>query len=57
MQDAIRTSLENFSEFDYTDAQAGDAQRHVRILPLYALSMLRNEKGHESNESTRIKQK
>ena len=40
MQQAIRTSLENFGEFDYTDALDNDAQRHVTILPLYALSKL-----------------
>lgn len=43
MHDAVRTSLENFGEFEYTDAQDNDAKRHVRILPLYALSMLDKE--------------
>ncbi|MCC8114737.1 MAG: AAA family ATPase [Bacteroidales bacterium] len=37
---AIRSSLENFGEFDYTDAQADGALRHVTICPLYALSQL-----------------
>lgn len=37
---AIRTSLENFGEFDYTDTLDGDTQRHVTIVPLYALSIL-----------------
>lgn len=43
---AIRTSLENFGEFEYTDSQDGDAKRHVNIIPLYALSML----GRKQNE-------
>lgn len=42
LQQAIRTSLENFGEFDYTDASDNDTKRHVTILPLYALSMLGN---------------
>ncbi|MDE6450996.1 MAG: ATP-binding protein, partial [Odoribacter sp.] len=36
----IRCSLENFGTFDYTDNEAGSIIRHVRICPLYALSML-----------------
>ena len=36
---AIRCSLENFGEFDFTDSETG-AIRHVRICPLYALSQL-----------------
>ncbi len=34
---AIRTSLENFGEFEYTDRTDGDACRHVAVVPLYAL--------------------
>lgn len=37
---AIRCSLETFGEFDYTDSQADSAIRHVRICPLYAISMI-----------------
>lgn len=37
---AIRCSLENFGEFDYTDSKADNAVRHVRICPLYAISTL-----------------
>lgn len=44
MHQAIRTSLENFGAFDYTDANDNDAQRHVTILPLYALSKLEKNK-------------
>lgn len=40
IQHAIRTSFENFGEFDYTDGQDNDAQRHVTIIPLYALSSM-----------------
>ena len=40
LTEAIRTSLENFSEFDYLDVQDNNTKRHVRIFPLYALSML-----------------
>ena len=37
---AIRTSLENFGQFCYTDSKAENAERHVDIVPLYALSNL-----------------
>lgn len=37
---AIRTSLENFGEFEYIDKEADNARRHVDIIPLYALSNL-----------------
>jgi len=37
---AIRCSLENFGSFDYTDANANNAVRHVSIYPLYALSLM-----------------
>lgn len=39
---AIRCSLENFGEFDYIDPKANNATRHVRIIPLYALSHFNN---------------
>ena len=38
---AIRCSLENFGEFDYTDNMAEEPVRHVRIFPLYAIRVLR----------------
>jgi len=37
LSQAIRCSLENFGEFDYTDNQADGAIRHVHIFPLYAI--------------------
>ena len=37
LSQAIRCSLENFGEFDYTDEKAEGAIRHVRIFPLYAI--------------------
>ena len=37
---AIRTSLENFGEFDHMDKEDKDTMRHVNIIPLYALSNL-----------------
>ena len=40
LHNAIRTSLENFGEFEYVDNEAHDAVRHVDIVPLYALSNL-----------------
>lgn len=40
LRQAVRCSLENFGEFEYTDREDADAVRHVRILPLYAMSML-----------------
>ena len=35
---AVRCSLENFGKFDYIDAEAEGAVRHVEVYPLYALS-------------------
>ena len=40
LQNAVRTSLENFGEFEYIDKEAGNACRHVDIVPLYALGNL-----------------
>jgi predicted AAA+ superfamily ATPase len=40
LRQAIRTSLENFGEFEYTDAEGDSALRHVDVIPLYALSNL-----------------
>ncbi len=40
LMQAVRCSLENFGEFEYIDKEDGDAVRHVRILPLYAMSQL-----------------
>ena len=37
---AIRTSLENFGEFDYYDTENNLEQRHVDVVPLYALSSM-----------------
>ena len=37
---AIRTSLENFGQFDHYDSEDNFDQRHVDIVPLYALSNL-----------------
>ena len=35
---ALRTSLENFGSFSYTDPLDNGAVREVDIVPLYALS-------------------
>ena len=40
LHEAIRTSLEHFATFDYYDPEEQLAQRHVEIIPLYALSNL-----------------
>jgi hypothetical protein len=37
---AIRTSLENFGAFAYTDSEDDNATRQVDVVPLYALSNL-----------------
>ena len=41
LTEAIRCSFENFGEFTYTDPQADNAERHITIIPLYALKNLR----------------
>lgn len=41
LYNAVRTSLENFGQFYYYDKEADGAERHVEIIPLYALSNLR----------------
>ena len=38
LDQAVRCSLENFGKFDYIDAEAESAVRHVEVYPLYALS-------------------
>ena len=40
LHNAIRTSLENFGQFNYFDPEENFEQRHVDIIPLYALSNL-----------------
>lgn len=40
LHDAIRTSLENFGQLYYYDGRDNDAERHVLVIPLYALSNL-----------------
>lgn len=42
LHEAVRTSLEPFGEFTYADPEAKMAERHVEIVPLYALSNLRH---------------
>lgn len=44
LTEAIRCSFENFREFTYTDPQADNAERHITIIPLYALENLREMK-------------
>lgn len=40
LTEAVRCSLENFGEISYTDPEDGMIQRHVRIIPLYAISQI-----------------
>lgn len=40
LSDAVRCSLENFGSFEYLDKEDNNSVRHVKIYPLYALSML-----------------
>lgn len=40
LHDAIRTSLENFGQLYYYDRECDNEERHVEIIPLYALSCL-----------------
>ena len=40
LHNAVRTSLENFGQLDYYDPKDEFEQRHVDIIPLYALSNL-----------------
>lgn len=44
LTEAIRCSFENFGKFTYTDPQADNAERHITIIPLYALENLREMK-------------
>ena len=37
---AVRTSRENFGEFEYVDKESQDAIRRVDVIPLYAMSNL-----------------
>ena len=40
LTEAIRCSLENFGEFDYSNPQDNGEIRHVRIVPLYAMGKI-----------------
>ncbi len=42
LHNAVRTSLENFSAYDYVDSESelNDEVRHIEVYPLYALSNL-----------------
>lgn len=40
LAEAIRSSLENFSELEHIDKKDQDAVRHVQIVPLFAISNL-----------------
>ena len=40
LHEAVRCSLENFGEFDYSDPKDNGEIRHVRIVPLYAMGMI-----------------
>ncbi len=40
LHEGIRTSLENFGQFDYFDPEDEFGKRHVKVVPLYALSNL-----------------
>ena len=40
LHEAIRTSLENFGEFEHIDKEEEAGERHVNVVPLYALSNL-----------------
>lgn len=40
LKNAVRTSLENFGAFDYTDPKDNNTVRHIDIYPLYAMSNL-----------------
>ena len=44
LHNAIRTSLENFGQLYYYDRVDMDAERHVEIIPLYAISNLKTIK-------------
>lgn len=41
LHNAIRTSLENFGQFYYYDKEDEGAERHIEIIPLYAISNLK----------------
>jgi predicted AAA+ superfamily ATPase len=43
LAEAIRSSLENFSELEHIDKNDQDAVRHVQIVPLFAISNLFGE--------------
>ena len=43
LAEAIRSSLENFSELEHIDKKDQDAVRHVQIVPLFAISNLFGE--------------
>ena len=49
LTDAVRCSLENFSQFDHVDAEDNHAVRHIEIVPLYALSTYTGMNGQDKD--------
>lgn len=43
LTEAIRCSLENFSELTHKDKKENDTERHIKILPLFAVSNIYQE--------------
>lgn len=43
LTEAVRCSLENFAELEHNDKRDNGALRHVKILPLFAISNLYDE--------------
>ena len=48
LTEAVRCSLENFSELDYVDKKDNDAIRHVQLIPLFSVSNLFRAKNDDT---------
>lgn len=48
LTEAVRCSLENFSELDYVDKKDDDAIRHVQLIPLFSVSNLFRAKNDDT---------
>lgn len=52
LTEAVRCSLENFSELDYVDKKDNDAIRHVQLIPLFSVSNLFRTKNDDTGNDT-----
>ena len=54
LKEGVRSSLENFGSFEFTDKKADNATRQVLICPLYAISQLERLLSSQTSENQEL---